>query len=180
MSKIMWLFACLIIAGTLLVPEPPVLAKRSVILAPTPSPTPSPVPSTPTPAPTPPTPSPEAVKQAEEPLETGFIYCYSRKRKKKLSQGEVVLLGRRMAKERGWVGDQWRALHWLWTCESSWRTWAPNGHGCNWIPQACPASKIKDTSPAGQIRWGLNYIAGRKQYRTPIKALQHYQKRNWY
>jgi hypothetical protein len=86
-------------------------------------------------------------------------------------------LGKMMAAARGWTGAEWDALDKLWgTYESGWRTDANNpGSGAYGIPQALPGSKMASagadwkTNPVTQIRWGLDYIAGR--YGSPSKAL---------
>lgn len=82
---------------------------------------------------------------------------------------DPVALGKQLAAQRGWTGDQWTALYNLWDRESGWN---PSSHnlfsGACGIPQAYPCSKISDKSPAGQITWGLDYIAGK--YGTPANA----------
>ncbi len=90
-----------------------------------------------------------------------------------------VELGRQMALLRGWTGDQWTALYNLWSRESRWDPSAVNGSsGACGIPQAYPCSKIPDKSVAGQIRWGLNYIADR--YGTPEAAWAYWLRNNSY
>lgn len=84
-----------------------------------------------------------------------------------------VALARYLAARRGWVGPQWEALRRLWTRETSpsFPSRAPNGQGCDGIPQACPASKMGpgwEDSPTQQIEWGLDYIAG--TYGSPLSA----------
>lgn len=116
---------------------------------------------------------------------------------------EAVWLGQQLAAKRGWTGEQWTALYLLWSYESGWRSVSPNGHGCGGIPQACPFGKIANAveetvklclddeackqrardwrhHPETQIVWGLNYIRDHPKYGTPIKALTHWHRRNWY
>ena len=97
--------------------------------------------------------------------------------------------GRLLAASHGWVGEQWTALDQLWTRESQWENTAQNpSSGAYGIAQALPPSKYPRAGrppslggfadPGTQIRWGLNYIAGR--YGTPVKAWQHELAYGWY
>lgn len=77
----------------------------------------------------------------------------------------------------GWNTAECNCLDRIWQGESSWRWNAGNPHGCSYgIPQACPASKLRSagadwlTNPRTQIRWGLSYIAGRRDYGRPSRA----------
>ena len=92
---------------------------------------------------------------------------------------DPVNLGRQMAAARGWTGDQWTALYSLWDRESG---WDPNSRnfwsGACGIPQAYPCSKISDHSTAGQITWGLNYIAGK--YGNPSNAWAYWLRNHSY
>lgn len=95
------------------------------------------------------------------------------------ASSDVISLGQSMAASRGWTGVQWDALYHLFMRESGWNPNARNGSsGACGIPQALPCSKIVDHSPAGQIAWGLDYIAGR--YGTPANAWAHSNSFNWY
>jgi hypothetical protein len=101
------------------------------------------------------------------------------------ASGPNVGLAQSMAAARGWTGAQWNALRSLWTQESGFRTTATNrSSGAYGIPQALPGSKMASagsdwrTNPATQIRWGLDYIAGR--YGSPAGAWAHEQRFNWY
>jgi hypothetical protein len=96
-------------------------------------------------------------------------------------------LGKRMAKEKGWTGSQWRCLNKLWNGESGWSQHAHNSSsGAHGIPQALPASKMRSagrnymTSPRVQIKWGLGYIGTR--YGTPCQAWNKWLARSphWY
>jgi len=90
-----------------------------------------------------------------------------------------VTLGQEMAAQRGWTGSQWTALYDLWEHESGWNPNSTNfWTGACGIPQADPCSKISDHSAAGQITWGLNYIAGK--YGTPATAYSYWQSHNSY
>jgi uncharacterized protein YabE (DUF348 family) len=92
---------------------------------------------------------------------------------------EAVALAADMAGERGWVDGQWDALYALWNRESGFNPNAVNGNsGACGIPQANPCSKITDKSVGGQIKWGLDYIAGR--YGTPTKAWAYWQSNHSY
>ena len=101
------------------------------------------------------------------------------------STGSNRRLGREMAADRGWTGDEWTCLNNLWTKESGWSIRATNGSGsAGGIPQALPASKMASagddwrTNAATQIKWGLGYISGR--YGHPCGAWRHFQNHNWY
>lgn len=82
----------------------------------------------------------------------------------------------------GWPADEAAALIELWGHESGWDPYAENPEsGAYGIPQINPSSHgypvpLGDT--AGQIEWGLGYIAER--YGSPSAALQHWQENNWY
>ena len=81
----------------------------------------------------------------------------------------AVQLGRQMAAARGWTGAQWDALYMIWMRESGWNPRSVNrSSGACGIPQAYPCSKIPDKSAAGQIKWGLDYIA--RRYGSPLNA----------
>ena len=85
----------------------------------------------------------------------------------------------------GWTAYDFECLVALWNRESRWN---PNAHnsssGAHGIPQALPASKMAShgsdyyTNPYTQIRWGLDYIAGR--YGSPSNAWAHSQSVGWY
>lgn len=94
-------------------------------------------------------------------------------------------LGKAMAAERGWTGEQWNCLEALWNRESGWRWNADNPSSSAYgIPQALPGSKMAShgsdwlTNPATQISWGLEYIAGR--YGNPCGAWAHSESVGWY
>lgn len=98
---------------------------------------------------------------------------------------ENALLGKKIAKDYGWIGDEWTALLELYSCESSWNHSANNAEsGACGIPQSYPCSKLANAIPdyrnnvAGQITWGYEYIKAR--YGTPSKALAFHYKSNWY
>lgn len=92
---------------------------------------------------------------------------------------QAVQLGQQMAAQRGWTGAEWDALYQLWMRESGWNPRSANrSSGACGIPQAYPCSKIPDKSMAGQIAWGLSYIAGR--YGSPSVAWSHWQQRHSY
>ena len=90
------------------------------------------------------------------------------------SPSEATTLGQQMAAGRGWSGSEWTSLYQLWEHESGWNPNARNGSsGACGIPQANPCSKITASDVAGQITWGLNYIAGR--YGDPNTAWAYWQ-----
>jgi hypothetical protein len=87
--------------------------------------------------------------------------------------------------EAGFALDQMSCLDSLWTRESGWNELASNpSSGAYGIPQALPGEKMSShgsdwqTNPATQIRWGLDYIAGR--YGTPCAAWEHSEANGWY
>lgn len=98
------------------------------------------------------------------------------------------LLGQQLAKDtKGWEGAEWGCLDQLWLHESGWDEHADNPSSDAYgIPQALPGSKMAtagsdwQTNPKTQIRWGLDYIAGR--YNDPCNAWAQWQARNphWY
>lgn len=95
---------------------------------------------------------------------------------------ENVAIGQRLAAERGWTGEEWLCLYQLWQKESGWNHLSINrSSGAGGIPQSYPASKMAaagadwQTNPATQIKWGLNYIAGKSNYKTPCGAWRYWQ-----
>ncbi len=86
------------------------------------------------------------------------------------------------AAQRGWTGEEWDALVWIWNHESGWRWNAQNPTSTAYgIPQSLYA--IFDTpgyrdDGAVQIDWGLNYIANR--YGSPTKAKAFWLEKHWY
>jgi hypothetical protein len=87
--------------------------------------------------------------------------------------------------DAGFKIDQFPCLDKLFARESGWNQKASNsGSGAYGIPQALPGSKMAKfgsdwkTSPATQIKWGLDYIQGR--YSTPCGAWSHSQATGWY
>ena len=101
------------------------------------------------------------------------------------SSGSNRRIGKRLAAEHGWTGEEWVCLNNLWTKESGWSTRSSNSSGTAWgIPQALPGSKMRSagtdwrTNPATQIKWGIGYIDNR--YGTACKAWGHWQSHNWY
>ena len=101
------------------------------------------------------------------------------------SSGSNRRIGKRLAAEHGWTGEEWVCLNNLWTKESGWSTRSSNSSGSAWgIPQALPGSKMRSagtdwrTNPATQIKWGIGYIDNR--YGTACKAWAHWQSHNWY
>jgi hypothetical protein len=94
-------------------------------------------------------------------------------------------LGCAILLEVGFGLDQMGCLDSLWTHESNWRESAHNSSsGAHGIPQALPAEKMAVygddylTNPVPQIRWGLDYIAGR--YDSPCGAWSFWENNGWY
>lgn len=95
------------------------------------------------------------------------------------------VLGRLLAADRGWTGEQWSCLDALWTRESGWKVHAENARsGAYGIPQSLPARKMATyggdyrTSARTQILWGLHYIA--VSYGSPCRAWRHSQNYGYY
>ena len=100
-------------------------------------------------------------------------------------EGEYQLYAWSLFPNYGWGEYDLECLIELWRRESRWN---PNAHnqssGAHGIPQSLPASKMAShgsdyyTNPYTQIRWGLDYIAGR--YGNPTSALGHSNRTGWY
>jgi cell wall-associated NlpC family hydrolase len=91
--------------------------------------------------------------------------------------GTWVELGRAMAAQRGWTGQEWNDLYALWQRESGWNPNAQNPHsGAAGIPQDITGNF--HGGGRGQIQWGLDYIAGR--YGDPAGAWAHENRFGWY
>lgn len=101
-----------------------------------------------------------------------------------VASGSARAIGKRMAAQRGWTGNQWAALDRLWAAESGWQVTAGNASGAYGIPQALPGSKMSSagpnwqTSASTQISWGLSYIASR--WGSPMNAWNQFQSSHWY
>lgn len=108
-----------------------------------------------------------------------------------------VAIGRAMAANAGWTGQQWSDLYTLWSHESGWRTSADNPVSSAYgIPQALvdlhgigkPYWGTKVGSGSGttyhggdaktQINWGINYIKGR--YGNPSNAWDYWRAHSSY
>ena len=101
------------------------------------------------------------------------------------AQSNPRAVGRLLAADRGWEGEQFDCLDSLWNKESGWRWDADNPSSDAYgIPQSLPGSKMAsvasdwETNPTTQIKWGLNYISSR--YGTPCSAWAKSQAVNWY
>ena len=101
------------------------------------------------------------------------------------AQSDPKGIARLLVSDHGWGAGEFSCLVNLWTKESGWRWNANNGgSGAYGIPQSLPGSKMSSfgsdwaTNPVTQIKWGLNYIAGR--YGTPCGAWSQSQAMNWY
>lgn len=97
---------------------------------------------------------------------------------------EAQSIAHQLVIARGWSESDFTALVKLWNRESGWRTTAANPSGAYGIPQALPGSKMASagadwqTNAETQIKWGIQYIAGR--YGTPSAAWAHSQSTGWY
>ena len=101
------------------------------------------------------------------------------------AKGDYQRYALSLMSEFGWADSEILPLISLWNRESGWNPAAHNGSsGAHGIPQALPASKMAAygsdyyTNGKTQIRWGLNYIAGR--YGSPSRAWAHFRSHNWY
>lgn len=99
--------------------------------------------------------------------------------------GSAQAIAKQLAAQRGWGNDQFSCLYQMWSNESGWRVDATNaGSGAYGIPQALPGDKMAaygsdwQTNPTTQIKWGLDYIAGR--YGTPCGAWDFWQANGYY
>ena len=100
--------------------------------------------------------------------------------------GSNIDIGRAMASQMGWTGDQWRALFSLWTKESNWNNLAQNPTSSAFgIPQflnstAAAYGVLGDTDPRHQIAAGMRYI--KDAYGTPLNAWNKWLSRSphWY
>lgn len=102
-----------------------------------------------------------------------------------IAPGTAQAIGHDAVIARGWSEADAQCLVNLWNRESGWNPAASNGaSGAYGIPQALPGSKMASagadwaTNPATQIKWGLDYIAGR--YGTPCGAWDHSNSVGWY
>lgn len=92
-------------------------------------------------------------------------------------------LGQKLAAERGWTGSLWDAYNRLVMKESGWNNQAQNptstAYGIGqFLDSTWKGYGAKTSDPATQIRYMLDYIAGR--YGDPQKALQFHLANNWY
>lgn len=101
-------------------------------------------------------------------------------------KGEIQAYAMQLLTQRGWAG-QWNAFNALVMGESGWNPAARNpSSGAYGIPQALPASKLDAYGNRNdyrvQLRWMLDYIAGRADYRTPAGAYSKWLSRSphWY
>ena len=101
------------------------------------------------------------------------------------SAGDYQMYAYSFFSSYGWSEYDFQCLIWLWQRESNWNPYAHNPYsGAHGIPQSLPASKMashgSDYWDNGytQIRWGLDYIAGR--YGSPSNAWAHSENNGWY
>lgn len=94
---------------------------------------------------------------------------------------EVVNAVRMVAREYGWgSGPQWDALSQLIAKESSWNPNAanPTSSARGLFQKMTSVHGPVEPTPAGQARWGLNYIKSR--YGNPMAAWAFHRSHNWY
>lgn len=100
--------------------------------------------------------------------------------------GGLKEMAMQLLEQRGW-GQYWTPFDKLVQGESSWNPRATNpSSGAYGLPQSLPASKMAShgsdwrTNPETQLKWMLDYIAGR--YGNPAKAYSTWMARNphWY
>jgi len=84
------------------------------------------------------------------------------------------------AKQYGWSGKEWQALHTLVQKESSWNPGAanPRSSARGLFQKMTSLHGPIERGAAGQARWGLNYI--RRRYGSPSRALAFHRRNNWY
>jgi hypothetical protein len=99
------------------------------------------------------------------------------------SPAVAMSIAKQLLKARGW-SSQFSCLAQMWGRESGWNLHASNASGAYGIPQALPGAKMAAMGGSWandaqtQIKWGLNYIAGR--YGTPCHAWSLWQSQGWY
>jgi hypothetical protein len=99
------------------------------------------------------------------------------------SPAQAQAIAKQLLAQRGW-SNQFSCLAQMWTRESGWNLHAQNSIGAYGIPQALPGNKMAASgsdylhNAETQIKWGLNYIAGR--YGTPCHAWSIWQTQSWY
>lgn len=95
-----------------------------------------------------------------------------------------VALGRQLAAQRGWSGNQWNALYTLGMRESGWRNTAQNptstayGIGQFLDKTWGTVGGRKTSDPRLQIEYMLRYIAQR--YGNPANAMNFWNRNHWY
>jgi hypothetical protein len=90
-------------------------------------------------------------------------------------------VARRMAAQRGWTGQDWRAIDSIIERESGWDPHAVNdSSGAAGIAQRISGfgKGYTENKPIQQIRWLLNYIGDR--YGDPASALSFKDSHGWY
>lgn len=119
-----------------------------------------------------------------------LVFCKTQGNMKRINVSNAQL-GKDLAKQRGWEGQEWDALLELWSCESQWEITANNPTSSAYgIPQMLlkthlggentAQAKAYKRSAEVQIQTGLDYIANRKGYGSPSKALKFHHEHNWY
>lgn len=103
----------------------------------------------------------------------------------KASKAKIMQYAHQMTLNFGWGEEGWQYIIKIVNHESGWNANAVNSSsGACGIPQALPCRKMKSagkdykTNYKTQVKWLMNYIAGR--YKTPTKAWAFWQRHHWY
>lgn len=103
----------------------------------------------------------------------------------KAKTSDIIQYAHQMTLNFGWGEEGWQYIIKIVNHESGWSGNAVNpSSGACGIPQALPCRKMKSagkdykTNYKTQVKWLMNYIAGRYGY--PAKAWAFWQKHHWY
>lgn len=103
----------------------------------------------------------------------------------KAKTSDIIQYAHQMTLSFGWGEEGWQYIIKIVNHESGWSGNAVNpSSGACGIPQALPCRKMKSagkdykTNYKTQVKWLMNYIAGRYGY--PAKAWAFWQKHHWY
>lgn len=103
----------------------------------------------------------------------------------KAKTSDIIQYAHQMTLSFGWGEEGWQYIVKIVNHESGWSGNAVNpSSGACGIPQALPCKKMKSagkdykTNYKTQVKWLMNYIAGRYGY--PAKAWAFWQRHHWY
>ena len=103
----------------------------------------------------------------------------------KAKKTDIIQYAHQMTLNFGWGEEGWQYIIKIVNHESGWNANAVNpSSGACGIPQALPCRKMKSagkdykTNYKTQVKWLMNYIAGR--YGNPAKAWAFWQRHHWY